>query len=78
MTPLKPAFIDFFAGSGLVTQGVRHACVPVWSNDICPKKAAIYTANHGVGHFHLGSIEQVQGHQIPSGDIVWATFPCMT
>jgi len=76
MTPPKPAFIDFFAGSGLVTQGVRHACVPVWSNDICPKKAAIYTANHGHGHFHLGSIEQVQGHQIPSGDIVWASFPC--
>jgi DNA (cytosine-5)-methyltransferase 1 len=76
MTPPKPAFIDFFAGSGLVTQGVRHACVPVWSNDICPKKAAIYTANHGDDHFHLGSIEQVQGHQIPSGDIVWASFPC--
>jgi len=41
MKPRKPAIIDFFAGSGLVTQGVRRACVPVWSNDICPKKAAI-------------------------------------
>jgi len=38
MTPPKPAFIDFFAGSGLVTAGVRHACVPVWSNDICPSR----------------------------------------
>ena len=67
-----PTFVDFFAGSGLVTQGVRHACVPVWSNDICPKKAA----NHGDDHFHLGSIEHVSGATIPHGDIVWASFPC--
>ena len=71
-----PTFVDFFAGSGLVTQGAKHACVPVWSNDICPKKAAIYTANHGDDHFHLGSIEHVSGKAIPKGDIVWASFPC--
>ena len=71
-----PTFVDFFAGSGLVTQGAKHACTPVWSNDICPKKAAIYTANHGDDHFHLDSIENVFGHEIPHGDIVWASFPC--
>lgn len=71
-----PTFVDFFAGSGLVTQGAKHACIPVWSNDICPKKAAIYVANHGAEHFHLGSIEQVRGTSIPNGDIVWASFPC--
>ena len=73
---ILPTFVDFFAGSGLVTQGVKHACLPVWSNDICPKKAAIYSANHGVDHFHLGSIVQVKGVKIPEGDIVWASFPC--
>jgi len=71
-----PTFVDFFAGSGLVTQGAKHACTPVWSNDICPKKAAIYTANHGDDHFHLGSVEDVKGAAIPPGDIVWASFPC--
>lgn len=76
MIPSVPRFIDFFAGSGLVTEGVKHACTPVWANDICSKKAAIYTANHGSGHFHLGPIEQVRGHGIPHGDIVWASFPC--
>lgn len=76
MTAPTPTFVDFFAGSGLVTQGVKHVCQPVWSNDICPKKAAIYTANHGAGHFHLGSIENVRGAEIPQGDIVWASFPC--
>jgi DNA (cytosine-5)-methyltransferase 1 len=76
VTPKQPTFVDFFAGSGLVTQGARHACVTVWANDICPKKAAIYTANHGADHFHLGSIEEVRGSGIPTGDIVWASFPC--
>lgn len=59
-----------------MTQGAKHACTPVWSNDICPKKAAIYTANHGSSHFHLGSIENVIGSSIPEGEIVWASFPC--
>jgi site-specific DNA-cytosine methylase len=76
LKPLLPTFVDFFAGSGLVTQGVKHACAPVWANDICPRKAAIYTANHGARHFHPGSIEQVRGTEIPQGDIVWASFPC--
>jgi len=73
---LRPTFIDFFAGSGLVTQGAKHACTPVWSNDIFPKKSVIYTANHGTDHFHLGPIELVRGNEIPPGDIVWASFPC--
>lgn len=29
MSPPAPSFVDFFAGSGLVTQGAKHACVPV-------------------------------------------------
>ncbi|MEI6606789.1 MAG: DNA (cytosine-5-)-methyltransferase [Verrucomicrobiota bacterium] len=76
MSTNLPSFVDFFAGSGLVTQGAKHACEPVWSNDICPRKAGIYTANHGENHFHLGSIEHVSGTEIPEGDIVWASFPC--
>ena len=76
MREATPTFVDFFAGSGLVTQGVKHSCTPVWSNDICTKKAAIYTVNHGDGHFHLGSIEHVCGAEIPHCDIVWASFPC--
>ena len=68
LKPLLPTFVDFFAGSGLVTQGVKHACAPVWANDICPRKAAIYTANHGARHFHPGSIEQVRGTEIPQGE----------
>lgn len=53
---MKPGFVDFFAGSGLVTEALSPYFTPLWANDICPKKAAVYQANHGGGHFHLGSI----------------------
>jgi len=33
MNPLAPSFVDFFAGSALVTQEAKHACVLVWSKD---------------------------------------------
>ena len=36
LNPSLPTFVDFFAGSGLVTQGAKLACSPVWSNDIYP------------------------------------------
>lgn len=72
----RPRFVDFFAGSGLVTEGVKHCCQPVWANDFCAKKAAIYRANHGHDHFHLGAIEEVCGAEIPAADIAWASFPC--
>lgn len=76
MKPELPTLIDFFAGSGLVTEGAKRHCNPVWANDISPKKEAIYTANHGRDHFHLASIEEISGASIPPGDIAWASFPC--
>lgn len=33
MNPPAPSLVDSFAGSGLVTQGAKHASVPVWSKD---------------------------------------------
>jgi len=73
---LKPRFLDFFAGSGLVTQGLKRHFAPVWANDICERKRAIYVANHGEGHFSLGSIAGVRGVDLPTADLAWASFPC--
>ena len=36
-----PGFLDFFAGSGLVAQGLKGHFEAVWANDICEKKAAV-------------------------------------
>ena len=74
--PEKLEFLEFFAGSGLVTQGLKPYFKAVWANDICPKKAAVYTANHSKKYFHLGSIAEVDGHSVPGAALSWASFPC--
>lgn len=72
----KHTFLEFFAGSGLVAQGLKNLFRPVWANDIDGKKAAVYTANHSSKHFHLGSISDVQGANLPGAALAWASFPC--
>jgi DNA (cytosine-5)-methyltransferase 1 len=74
--PHETPFLEFFAGSGLVAEGMRGFFRPVWANDICDKKAAVYAANHGREHFHLGSIAEVNGAELPRATLSWASFPC--
>ncbi len=74
---MKLTFVDFFAGSGLVTEALSSHFTPVWANDNCPKKADVYKANHGKKHFHLLSIvDQVKGRDVPVTPLSWASFPC--
>lgn len=75
MEPLK--FYDFFAGVGMVDLALAPRWRCVWANDFDPKKAAIYTANHGNGHFLLGDVADVTGSNLPAPvDMAWASFPC--
>lgn len=66
---------EFFAGSGLVTEGLKDFSEVVWANDISERKARIYQANHS-GPFQLGNICEIKGSSIPSCDLSWASFPC--
>jgi DNA (cytosine-5)-methyltransferase 1 len=68
--------LEFFAGSGLVTEALAGTFRVVWANDIEPKKAAVYRANHGSEYFALGSICDVSGADLPAVDMAWASFPC--
>jgi len=68
--------LDFFAGGGLVTEGMRGLFKTVWALDNSPKKAAVYIANHSPDHFKLDSIENIRGYKIPAADAAWASFPC--
>ena len=72
----KPAALDFFAGSGLAAEALRRYFSVVWANDISEKKALTYRANHPSEAFHLGSITDVIGSQVPSAELSWASFPC--
>ncbi|SYZ74667.1 DNA-cytosine methyltransferase [Candidatus Zixiibacteriota bacterium] len=69
-------FLDFFAGSGLVTEGLKSYFTAVWANDNSPKKAAVFCANHKKDIFKLGPIELVQGKDLPSSCLSWGSFPC--
>jgi DNA (cytosine-5)-methyltransferase 1 len=68
--------LDFFAGSGLVALGLAPEFETLWANDICPKKGAVYTANHPPERFHLADIRRIDGSNLPFADLVWASFPC--
>lgn len=70
------AALDFFAGSGLVTYSLRPYFNVIWANDICPKKADVYKANHRDNYFCLDSIENINGKDLPKTDLSWASFPC--
>jgi len=68
--------LEFFAGSGLVGQGLKPAFRTLWANDISAKKSAIFRANHSEVQFELGGIEKVHGEALPAVDLAWASFPC--
>ena len=67
---------EFFAGSGLVAYGLRGMFSPVWANDICEKKAAVYRSNFKSGHFILDDIKNINGTDLPYAHLSWASFPC--
>jgi len=74
--PAKPAFLDFFAGSGLVSHALADWFDLVWANDVCGKKAAVFRANHPEKPFVLGSVADIRGGGVPAAALSWASFPC--
>jgi DNA (cytosine-5)-methyltransferase 1 len=72
----RPTFLEFFAGAGLVREGLRPQWNCVWANDIDPSKERIYTANFGAREFRLGDISSVDASALPGADMAWASFPC--
>ena len=77
-SPLKAPWLmhEFFAGSGLVSYGLKGIFNCVWANDISTQKAAIYKANFKSNHFVLDDIKNIQGKNIPNAHMSWASFPC--
>jgi DNA (cytosine-5)-methyltransferase 1 len=75
-------FCEFFAGIGLVREGLEPSgwkCF--YANDIDPKKQKAYEARFGKsGHFHLGDVWNTQEviERIPGQpSLMTASFPCI-
>ncbi len=73
---VKIPFHEFFAGSGLVSNGLREYFTACWANDISEKKKAVYVSNLGGDVFQLGDVSEVSGRDLPAAKLSWASFPC--
>jgi len=78
----QKAFCEFFAGIGLVREGLSESgwrCV--YANDIDPKKREAYEARFGKSdHFHLGDVWNTDDvvERIPDRPaLMTASFPCI-
>ena len=68
--------IEFFAGMGLMRAGLERVGInTVFANDIDETKAKLYADNWGRKELHVGDIRQLHGDEIPSADLVTASFP---
>ncbi len=72
-----PRAAEFFAGIGLVREGLKaEGFEVVFSNDVDPIKRSVYVANHGVVGFSLRDVREVTGDDVPDIELATASFPC--
>ncbi len=71
-------YYDFFAGGGMAGFGLGKDWQCLFANEIDPKKAVSYRANHEGGkELLLKDVATVASSEIPgTADLVWASFPC--
>jgi len=73
-------FVEFFAGVGLVREGLNisdWSCI--WANDISKDKQETYIENYGNKDFWLGDIWEAAKHSniVPNNTFLYtASFPC--
>lgn len=68
---------DFFAGIGLVTQGLNLAgWDTVYALDYDKLKQLQYETNFGEGHYLLKDVAEEKGENVPNVKLAHASFPC--
>lgn len=79
---LKPravarSFYEFFAGSGMVREGLGDSWSCLFANDCDEKKAAAYQENWGWSELMVGDVGKLTPHDLPGhANLAWASFPC--
>ncbi|WP_340107651.1 DNA cytosine methyltransferase [Pikeienuella sp. HZG-20] len=74
---MRRTYYDFFAGGGMAGVGLGPGWDCLFANEIDPKKAASYRANHGAGALLVKDVALVAPEEIPgAADLIWASFPC--
>ena len=74
---LQPRAAEFFAGIGLVGEGLKAEGIDVvFSNDVDAIKRSVYVANHGGVGFSLRDVREITGEDVPNVELAAASFPC--
>ena len=73
-------YVDLFCGTGAFSEAMQQfpntECV--MANDMCPNSAIIYKANYPSHNFVQNKLENINVHDIPSHDLLFAGFPCQS
>ena len=72
---VKRSFAEFFAGIGLVGEGLGHRWSCIYANDFDAAKREMFVANYG-GAIDGRDIRDVVAADIPRCDLWTASFPC--
>ena len=73
----QPRVAEFFAGIGLVREGLEaEGFKVVFANDIDETKKRVYEANASGPKFVLSDIRELTGNDIPDVELAAASFPC--
>ncbi len=76
---MRKTFVEFFAGIGLVRQGLEGAGWRAqFATDIDEKKQKMYSDNFQDAHekYILADIDHLKSYDIPSVELATASFPC--
>lgn len=72
-----PDFYEFFAGGGMVRQGLGSGWACRFANDFDAKKARAYADNWGGEALRVGDIRALAANDLPgAADLMWGSFPC--
>ena len=73
-----PSFYEFFAGGGMVRQGLGDHWNCLFANDFDGKKGLAYQANWGTGgELAVCDIANIDASDLPDiADLCWGSFPC--
>jgi DNA (cytosine-5)-methyltransferase 1 len=72
-----PAYLEFFAGGGMVRAGLGARWKCLFANDFDPLKVQVYADNWGEKEILEDDIHRVQAEDLGRrADLAWASFPC--
>ena len=70
-------FYEFFAGSGMVREGLGDSWRCFFANDCDEKKATAYEENWGGGELLVCDVGRLKPRDLPGrANLAWASFPC--